>query len=255
MKTLVLLFIIASAAPCLCLAEKETVGEKRYFLIGNSLTWDTVPSSLDGDTKWHVDCGKSLPFIFQRPEKPCVKTSSLWPTALADRHYDVICLQVHYGSTLVQDAATITELIKLQPKARVMIHAGWARSTERAKEWSQEEASETSPMMHHAAYFRELLAVLRETHPDRTIGRTKSMEILQQVETDIAAGKAPLKEVAELYRDAIHMDLITGRYLMHNCMRHALDQPRSKAGFEKLKPVMKVYLDSVLDRVLKSSSA
>ena len=30
------------------------------FLIGNSLTWDTVPSQLGPEVKWHVDCGKSL---------------------------------------------------------------------------------------------------------------------------------------------------------------------------------------------------
>ncbi len=53
-----------------------------YYLIGNSLTWDTVPSRLDGDVQWHVDCGTSLPFVFKHPEKPCVKSSTLWPAAL-----------------------------------------------------------------------------------------------------------------------------------------------------------------------------
>ena len=52
-------------------------GGLSYFLIGNSLTWDTVPSKLDGDVQWHVDCGKSLPFIYENPQKPCVKTSTL----------------------------------------------------------------------------------------------------------------------------------------------------------------------------------
>ncbi len=36
----------------------------RYYLIGNSLTWDTIPGYLDGDVQWHVACGKSLPYIF-----------------------------------------------------------------------------------------------------------------------------------------------------------------------------------------------
>ena len=49
------------------------------------------------------------------------------------------------------------------------------------------------------------------------------------------------------YRDAIHMNVVTGRYLVHNAMRHALDQPRSQEGFNKLDPKMKKYLDSVLD--------
>ena len=42
-------------------------GGPSYYLIGNSLTWDTVPSKLDGDVQWHVDCGKSLPFIYENP--------------------------------------------------------------------------------------------------------------------------------------------------------------------------------------------
>ena len=37
-----------------------------------------------------------------------------------------------------------------------------------------------------------------------------------------------------------------GKYLMHNAMRRALGQPPSAAGFEKLKPEVKQYLDGVL---------
>jgi hypothetical protein len=42
------------------------------------------------------------------------------------------------------------------------------------------------------------------------------------------------------------MKLDTGRYLMHNAMRHALDQPYSSKGYQKLDPKMKKYLDGVL---------
>jgi hypothetical protein len=46
----------------------------------------------------------------------------------------------------------------------------------------------------------------------------------------------------------------TGRYLMHNCMRHALGQPRSAAHYEKLDPKNKEYLDGVLTAVLTPPS-
>ena len=52
-----------------------------YYTIGNSLTQDTVPAKLDGDVQWHVDCGKSLPYIYENPGKPCVANSTLWPDA------------------------------------------------------------------------------------------------------------------------------------------------------------------------------
>ena len=51
-----------------------TKDTRSYYLIGNSLTWDTVPAWMDGDVQWHVDCGKSLPFIHANPDEPCVKT-------------------------------------------------------------------------------------------------------------------------------------------------------------------------------------
>ena len=232
----------------LCYAEEAT----RYFLIGNSLTWDTVPSKLDGDTQWHVDCGKSLPYIVEHPEEPCVKTSTLWPTALKEKQYDVISMQVHYGSTLSEDLAAITQLIAGQPNAEIIIHTGWARSAERVTEWTQlpENAPvDALPMGHNTFYFDTLLRHLKQSHPGRTFRRTRAMDALQLVEADIASGKAPIDAVTVLYRDKIHMNVVTGRYLMHNAMRNALGQPRSAAGFEKLEPEMQSYLDSVLDRV------
>ena len=250
MKIPLSVFLAALLFALPAMAESEHGKPTKFFLIGNSLTWDTVPPKLDGDTQWHVDCGKSLPWMFQNPEKPCVKTSTLWPEALKAKQYDVISIQVHYGSTLTEDAVTISELIQKQPKAEVVIHTGWARHAERAEEWAMKNKSGDAPMKHHIAYFDALLDLIQKTHPDRTIRRTRAMDMLQQVVEDIEAGKAPIGDVVELYRDKVHMNVVTGRYLMHNAMRHALGQPRSAAGFEKLEPEMKAYLDSVLDRVL-----
>ena len=223
------------------------------FLIGNSLTWDTVPSKLDGDVQWHVDCGKPLPFIFENPETPCVKSSTLWPEALKEKQYDVISLQVHYGSTIEKDAVVISELIRMQPSAKVVIHTGWARHAEREKEWAMTKADDETAMKHNVAYFERLLAVLKRVHADRDFTRTQAMDMLQQVEEDVKKKKAPIENVSELYRDKVHMNGVTGRYLMHNAMRHALGQERSATGFEKLEPSMKKYLDSVLDRVLETN--
>ncbi len=227
--------------------------QRSFFLIGNSLTWDTVPSKLDGDTQWHVDCGKSLPYMVANPDEPCVKSSTLWPGALEQKKYDVLAIQLHYGSTLEEDVSAIAKLIELQPEARVVIHTGWARSASRAEEWASVQRSPSASMSHSPVWFGALLTSLSKKCPDRTFERTRAMDLLQQVERDITAGQAPIEDVADLYRDKIHMDLNTGRYLMHNAMRHALGQPRSSHGFEKLTPEMKTWLDSVLDRVLGES--
>ena len=107
----------------------------RYYLIGNSLTWDTLPPLLSGDVQWHVDCGTSLPFVYANPGKPCVKESTLWPTALRDKQYDVVSVQPQYGSTLTQDVETISAWMTLQPKAVFVIHSGLAKYAQHVDEF------------------------------------------------------------------------------------------------------------------------
>lgn len=218
---------------------------KSHYLIGNSLTWDTAPALLDGDVQWHVDCGKSLPYIHEHPEQPCVKTSTLWPTALKDKQYDLISVQPHYGSTLAEDVATISQWIEMQPKATFIIHTGWARSATREDEYQNQEIS--GKLQHSPAYIKALLAALQKKYPERKFKQTHAIDLLEQVDADIKAGKAPFGQITDIYRDAIHMKLDSGRYLMHNAMRHAMDQPRSDKGYEKLDPKTKQYLNQVLD--------
>tara|TARA_R110002111_G_scaffold247140_2_gene310074 strand:+ start:86577 stop:87329 length:753 start_codon:yes stop_codon:yes gene_type:complete len=218
---------------------------KSYYLIGNSLTWDTVPSLLDGDVQWHVDCGKSLPYIYAHPEMPCVKNSTLWPQALKEKQYDLISVQPHYGSTLVEDADTISKWVEMQPKATFIIHTGWPRSATRADEYASNDIS--GKLQHSPAYINALLAELKKRYPERQFQQTYAINLLEQVDADIKNKKAPLAQTSDLYRDAIHMKTDSGRYLMHNAMRHAMGQPRSEKGYEKVNPKMKAYLNQVLD--------
>jgi len=230
---------------CSSLSLQAEEKAKSYYLIGNSLTWDTAPALLAGDVQWHVDCGKSLPYIHEHPEQPCVKTSTLWPTALKDKQYDLISVQPHYGSTLAEDVATISQWIEMQPKATFIIHTGWARSATREDEYQSQDIS--GKLQHSPAYIKALLAALQKKYPERKFKQTHAIDLLEQVDADIKSGKAPFDQIADIYRDAIHMKLDSGRYLMHNAMRHAMDQPRSDKGYEKLDPKTKQYLNQVLD--------
>jgi hypothetical protein len=216
----------------------------RYYLIGNSLTWDTVPPLLSGDVQWHVDCGVNLPYIHAHPDKPCVKESTLWPAALRDKQYDVVSVQPHYGSTLAQDVETISDWMTLQPKAVFVIHSGWAWHAKRAEEFAGYAPPEQ--MTHSPGYFRALVAGLRRLHPGREIRQTFAQNLLAKIAEDIAAKQAPIEKLEDLYRDDIHLTLSHGRYLAHNAMRRALGQTPSSAGFENLDPRVKQYLDGVL---------
>ena len=224
----------------------------RFYLIGNSLTWDTVPSLLSGDVQWHVDCGTHLTRIFSHPDKPCVTNSTLWPAALRDRQYDVISVQPHYGSTLAQDVESISAWMKLQPAAVFVLHSGWSRHAQHADEFAGYAAPEQ--MVHNPGYFRALLAELRRRHPGRELRQTLAQNLLAQIAEDIAAGQAPVKKLVELYRDDIHLKADSGKYLMHNAMRFALGQPLSAAGFATTEPAMKQYLDGVLAQLQTTPS-
>lgn len=230
------------------LAPGSWAAETSCFLIGNSLTWDTQPSLLDGDVQWHVDCGKSLPYIFEHPESPCVKSSTLWPQALKEKKYDIVVVQSHYGATLQQDVDTISKWIELQPQADFVIHTGWARSASRAEEYGAKAVAKDGKMQHSPAHIEALLKGLKQRHPKTVFRQTGAMDLLAVVAADADQGKGPIQDVTELYRDKIHMKLDTGRYLMHNAMRRAIGQPLSTKGFEKLDPAMQKYLDSVLQR-------
>lgn len=237
-------YIAVSGLLCFVTTLQADDGKKSYYLIGNSLTWDTVPSRLDGDVQWHVDCGKSLPYIFAHPEKPCVKNSTLWPNALKEKQYDLISVQSHYGSTLSEDADVISKWVEMQPGATFIIHTGWARSATQAKEYADKDI--TGKMKHSPAYINALLAEMKKRYPDRKFKQTFAIDLLNQVDSDIKNKKAPLTQISDLYRDVIHMKIDSGRYLMHNAMRHAMGQPRSEKGYEKMDPKLKQYLNQVL---------
>ena len=217
--------------------------EPRIFLVGNSLTWDTVPSKLDGPVQWHIACGKSLPWILANPDTSCVDDATLWPDALSETRYDVLVVQPHYGSTLDEDVDAISVWMAMQPDAEVVVHTGWARANAIAAEYGSGAAS--GGMTHGPAWIGALVAELRKRHPDRDIRQTRAMDLIAAASTDAAQGRAPFDSVAVLYRDVNHMSFGSGRYLMHNAMRKALGMDSTSAGF-RLPPDQKRYLDSLL---------
>jgi hypothetical protein len=255
-KTVVVLAILALLATSSIAIADEPAGSTvesagspkspgpRCFLIGNSLTWDTVPNRMGDRVQWHVDCGVPLTAIFANPDKPCVKESRIWPEALRDERYDVVSVQPHYGTTLAQDVEVIDRWMKMQPAAVFVIHSGWAYHEKRADEFAS--YSQPAQMTHSPGYLRAVVGELRRLHPTRELRQTFAQNLLAVIADDIAAGRAPIQNVAELYRDGIHLTHSHGKYLAHNAMRHALGLPPSAQGFDNLDPALRRYLDNVL---------
>ncbi len=224
----------------------QAASSSKIYLIGNSLTYDTLPGLLDGDVQWHLDCGKNLKYIHDSPSSPCVKTSTLWPAALQAKQYDFLSVQPHFGTSLHEDLSVISAWLKLQPTATLVLHTGWNRSAE--FEVSYHSAAADSAMLHAPQYFERLKTGLLKLHPTCSIRSTSAIDVLDEIYHDIAGGQAPFASFEELYRDSIHMSTQTGRYLMHNLMRIALDQPLSDQGFQ-LDPPHKEYLTLKLKAV------
>jgi kynurenine formamidase len=169
----------------------------------------------------------------------------VWPTALTQLQYDYLVVQPHYGTTLGQDVETISRWMRMQPGAIVVIHNGWARNASEAEEFA---AAPSDQMGHRPEYFRHLIDELKQRYPEREFRQTFTTHTLHQISQDIEAGNAPLEQLQALYRDAIHMTHGEGRYLMHNLMRLALDQPPGAEGFtiERDRPELKSYLDNLI---------
>lgn len=224
----------------------QDASARKIFLIGNSLTWDTVPARLDESPQWHVDCGKSLKYIFEHPEKPCVGSSYLWPDALKNEKYDVLAVQPHYGTTIDEDMQVISVWIEMQPQATVIIHTGWAKSAVLLEEFADEDSA--GVLTHSRVYFDELLSRLQQKYPQTEFRTTHAMRLLIELQKLIDSREAPLTGVEEIYRDAIHMTTSGGRYMMHNAMRETIGQPRTSDGFTGISPELKTVLDQLLDQ-------
>lgn len=235
---------VGDEEPLPLIAEAAQVRAK-IFLIGNSLTWDTLPGLLDGDVQWHVDCSKSLQQIHDQPAQPCVKTSIPWPKALMEKQYDYLCVQPFSGTDLTADVAVISKWLELQPTAVLVLHTGWSRAEDFEKSYNA-PLDDTRVMVHSTAYFERLRTELLTKFPNRQIRTTGALTVLDAIWHDVEQGTAPLAAFKDLYRDDIHMTTQVGRYLMHNVMRRALGQAPSAQGFQ-IDSAEREYLDAKLN--------
>lgn len=229
--------------------------QQRAYTIGNSLTNDMRPQLLD-QSQWHIFCSKNLDFIFNNPDGNCVQTSTPWPEAFQDFNFEYVVVQPFDGTTLTQDANIISAWMQLQPEATFVIHSGWTQSSTFPEDYLAGNPDNT--MRPSPEYVNDLIAQLKLIFPNRPIVQTHANDLLFSVWLDVQQANAPgirdvlfrnfgtnhepiewpfeiqhaeaeielpFDEFSDIYRDFIHMDLQTGRYLMHNALRYAVRQP------------------------------
>ena len=213
---------------------------RRIYFIGVSLTGDLTPVELQGRVEWHLDCGVNLQQIFDFPLSPCKTNSHIWPEALVEKQFDVLVVQPHFGTTLTQDTQVISEWMRMQPNAEVIIHTGWSQFA--TFEETYHAPVVAGGMQHSPAYFSSLVGRLQAAFPTRQIRTTEAIQILDSIWHDIDRGEAPFADFSELYRNELHMSMQGGRYMMHNLMRLKLGQPLNRHVYP-VDPTQRQYLD------------
>lgn len=235
----------------LFLAVSESVFGDAIFTIGNSLTWDTKPASLDGDVDYHIYCNRNLKYIHDNPQSHCISSSTPWTTALSTKQYDWISVQPFSGTTLDEDVSIISGWMAMQPEAKLVIHPGWSAFSVFPTAY---EAGNPDDMMRPSPeYVSDLIARLNLVEPLREIRSTRTNDLLYSIWQDTEAGIGPFSSMDELARDQIHMGYNTGRYLAHNALRLAIDQPISESSFT-IDAKFKSYFDAKLTGVPEPAS-
>ncbi len=213
------------------------------FTIGNSLTWDTVPSRYA--TNWHIDCNQNLQSIYDNPDRTCVPSSITLSQGLTQNTYDFVTVQPFVGTFQNQDVAIISEWMTLQPDAIFVIHAGWTTHANHTDAYNTPNT--TGKMDYSPAYFADLIDDLKAIHPTREIRFNPAFEALELIKQDISNDIGPYTDLSDVYRDDVHLTITDGRYLMHNLMRTTLGLPLSATGFETVTPQTQAYMNAKIE--------
>ncbi len=205
---------------------------KTLYQIGNSLTWDSVPTQMPStaaaagetiDTGYHILWGSSLETIVSRPNESDVApvpSYGRFRDALPQHAWDYVTFQSYYGqgSTLGSDVAaaqTLTTLARYNRRnagTQFYLYQSWPHLTA-WDPWEQPVVDDLAqPTVNKRDYFRTLLAHVRETEPSALM--VPVAEVLYRIREEISQGNiAGVSTFDELYIDAAHMSYELGRFV------------------------------------------
>jgi hypothetical protein len=195
------------------------------YVLGSSYSEDALPRFLDDRPQWHIDCGKSLQYIFDNPLAPCDLMSTIWPVALSTTQFNYISFQPvkDVGITEQSDIDTIGYWLSLQPTAVGVIHPTWPIPSQ----WESvfhDPNPDNALTNYSQQYAYDLINKLRAVNPGRRIVTDRANEILDSIYHDIQNGIGPLTDFHQLFRDESGHMSDYGQYLQHNALRQAFGQ-------------------------------
>ena len=154
------------------------------FLIGNSLTQDTIPH--DYATAWHIAPSQGLLSIYNNPSANFLAGSTQWDTAFAATQYDLISVQP-YPSLDEPDAMTasvtvISDWVTLQPNAKFIIHTGWAGY--QSHDAFYQSTRITGTLAWNRSFYEELISRLRTANPGTEFGINPCINVNESINQD-----------------------------------------------------------------------
>ncbi len=218
---------------CLGLAATAMAAQQTYR-IGNSLTWDSQPKSIEALAAqrglkhieaYHINCGQSLERIWTHPKEicvPAVKPFGTFGKALPNYHWDAVTFQPYprKDSTLATDTARILDLIKKTRENKdnsdtvFYIYAAWPgqKPGPYHEVWMKESAdSDDTKTILSRAYFENLYKRVK-AKTDADVRMIPAGQVIYELDKRMRAGKiAGYKNATNLYRDAVHLNNV-GRY-------------------------------------------
>ena len=213
-----------------------TWGQITSYHIGNSLTWDSQPLSLElyGDefgvpyqAGYHIHNSWPLKAFINDPNAVTIEPTEQfgkYTDALTNFQWDVVTLQPHttQSSTLRNDVDSIISIIDLtrsnpaNSDTTFYIYEAWPNQQPPSYQvkWTTPLPGGANPFTEMSRdYFDRLYAqVIQET--DAQIRTIPVGEVLYELDRAMTKGKIPgFNTITQAYRDNIHLDNRIGRYI------------------------------------------
>lgn len=252
---------------------------RKVFSIGNSLLADASPGVLGRGVGYVINSGEGLSYHAANPTSSTSADSYFWGDAASDQSWDALILQpfpedpLQTLATELANCQTIIDAFDVNsPDAIILIHEGFAPSSS-VEAGTRIDNAFNGSFDYSDGYFEELVKGLRAANPGRDIRRSQTNRAVWVVKEDLEAGTDPLLLASSideiggdfggdaLYRDGLHINYTSGRYLVHNCCRRALGLPINVGdsffdhpNYGSMTEPTATYLDTVIDRSFSNVS-
>lgn len=238
---------LISSITLLNIAYSETI---RLYHIGNSLTWDSKPSTqasilrnngYEVEQGYHIACGKGLTYIEANPDYTCVtpiEPYGKWKNALANYEWDAVTIQAYPGGTGLSEVAATAAIIQeattdnRNQNCIFYLYLAWPMTSESlnfADRVLALHGGDSSLVFLSSGFLDYWHNEVSSLFPDleiRVIPTGIAFATIDEKLREIEI--APYSDTYDLYRDVHHMNLTEGRHVAMSTMLSAITGIRTK---------------------------